>query len=224
MIIYGWNAKNIKQADLEAYQCPKCGEKQSAIAIFAHYAHIFWIPVFPFKKSANIICGHCQLDTEEKQMPSEMKDTIKRLKSTVSMPKSLFSGLVILILAVAFFSFRGIKNAQLEESYLEKPQIGDVYIIKDPQEPTEYDHYLFKIIDITDDSLWVSFSAYNYNGVVSKLEPEDGFYDVMYSMHEDVLKEFDEQDQLKKVIREYSPSSGFDRVVEYVEPDSTELE
>ncbi|GJM27378.1 MAG: hypothetical protein DHS20C17_00130 [Cyclobacteriaceae bacterium] len=224
MIIYGWNSKNIKQAELDAYQCPKCGEKKSVLAIFAHYLHIFWIPLFPFKKSAKIVCAHCQLDTEEKTLPDEMKVTIRQLKSKVSHPKSLFSGLIVIFIAVAFFSFRSVQNANLEQSYVENPQVGDVYIIKGPDETSEYNHFLFKINEIEEDSIWVSFSSYTYNGLVDKLDSRDGFYDIMYSMHKGVLVEFQESGELKKVLRDYTASAGFDRVIEYTEPDTSAIE
>ena len=220
MIIYGWNSKNIKQGDLETYQCPNCGEKQSVMAIFAHYVHIFWIPLFPFKKSARIVCNHCQLNTEEKTMPEEMRGTIDKLKSTVGIPKSLFSGLLILIVAIGFFSLGSAKKRKLEQSYIENPQIGDVYVLQDPNETSEYNHYLMKINEIEEDSFLVSFSAYSYNGVVSKLDPADGFYNIEYAMHKNNLNQIQESGEVKKVIRDYSSAAGFDRVIEYQEFDS----
>ena len=224
MIIYGWNSKNIKQADMEAYQCPSCGQKQSVLAVFAHYFHIFWIPLFPFKKSARIVCGHCQLSTEEKAMPDEMKATIKQLKSAVSLPKGLFSGLILIFAAVAFFSFRNVQNSQLEQSYLEKPQTGDVYVLKDQEESSEYNHYLMKINEVEGDSLYVSFTSFSYNGVVTQLDTQDGFYDLEYVMHKGYLDELEELGQVKKVIRDYSAAAGFDRVIKYDEIDTLTVE
>ena len=224
MIIYGWNSRNLKQAELETYNCPKCGENQSVIAIFAHYVHIFWIPIFPYKKSANIACGHCQLATEEKSMPEEMKGTIRQLKSTVNIPKSLFSGLLLLIVAVAFFSFKSLKNDQQEQSYIENPQIGDVYVLKDLEESSEYKHYLMKINEINSDSLWVSFNSYSYTGIITELDPRDGFYNYEYSIHKSALQEFQQSGELKKIIRNYAATAGFDRMVEYDPIDSLEID
>ena len=220
MIIYGWNSKNIKQAELESYNCPECGEKKSVIAIFAHYVHIFWIPLFPYKKSASIVCSHCQLATEEKTMSSEMKGTISQLKSTVSTPKSLFSGLLLLAVAVVFFSFRSYQNEQLEQSYLENPQIGDVYVLKDLEESSEYKHFLMKINEIESDSLWVSFNSYSYTDIITELDPRDGFYNYEYSIHRSALDEFQQTGELKKIIREYTASAGFERIIEYDQVDT----
>lgn len=225
MIIYGWNAKNIKQAPIEN-ECVNCGEKHAQIAIFSYYVHIFWIPLFPYKKSAQIVCSNCKHATEDGDLPrdSEMRKNLKQLKGAVSTPKYMFAGSILLLLAVAYFTFLGISSSQQESSYIEDPQIGDVYVLKDYDEETRYDHYLLKVEDIVEDSLHVSFNAYSYDRVVSRLDSEDGFYDVWYAMHKDQLNVYDESGELKKVIRDYSSYSGFNRVIEYQFPDSTAQE
>lgn len=215
MIIYGWNTKNIKQAPLPNHACPGCNESNAHLAVFAHYAHIFWIPLFPYKKTIQIYCAHCQLATEENTMQAEMRGKMKQLKSTVSIPKYLFSGLFIIALAISYFAYSGHQQGQLEEEYISNPQVGDVYIIKDSEEKSEYNHYLMKVNAIEPDSLIVAFSSYYYNGIVDKLDPADGFYNVAYAIHKDQIKNFDVSGDLKKVMRDYSLSAGFDRVVEF---------
>ena len=221
MIVYGWNSKNIKQAPLDGYECPSCKEKNSHLAIFAHYAHIFWIPLFPYKKSAQISCLHCQLATEEKGMPEDMKGKIKQLKSAVGIPKYMFAGLILIGLGIAYFSYSSSQNARLEQEYINSPQVGDVYILKDSEESSEYNHYLLKVNDVVDDSLVVAFNSYSYNGIIEELDPDDGFFNITYSIHKDAVKEYDETGDLKKVLRDYSASAGFDRVLEYQIQDST---
>ncbi|MFY0600872.1 MAG: hypothetical protein JXR03_14455 [Cyclobacteriaceae bacterium] len=215
MIIYGWNTKNIKQASLDAYECPNCQEKSSYLAIFAHYAHIFWIPLFPYKKSATIYCANCQLSTDENALEEGMKTKVKALKSTVSIPKYLFIGLTILVLGIGFLIYNNNKNEKLESSYVIDPQVGDVYVLKDFDEPTDYNYYLWKVDDIEGDSLIIMFNSYRYNWVATELDRDDGFYDILLAMHKDQIKKYDESGELKKVIRSYSASSGFDRILEY---------
>jgi hypothetical protein len=72
-----------------------------------------------------------------------------------------------------------------------------------------------KVNAIDQDSLIVSFSSYSYNGVVDKLDPADGFYNVAYSIHKNEISNYDRSGVLKKVIRDYSSSAGFDRVIEF---------
>jgi DNA-directed RNA polymerase subunit RPC12/RpoP len=224
MIIYGWNTKNIKQANLEDYECPRCKERNSVIAVFAHYAHVFWIPLFPYKKSIDIVCQSCNHRSNEFNLESEKKGLAKQLKSTVPFPKYLFSGLFVILLGAAYFTYSSVKESNQEQSYVENPQIGDVYIILDDEELSEYNHFLLKVDDIEEDTLWVTFSSYSYNGVIDQLDPRDGFYDVVYSMHTDELEEYYESGDLKKVYRDYDESSGFNRVIEYQMPDSLVFE
>lgn len=222
MIIYGWNAKNIKQAPLEN-ECINCGEKNAQIAIFSYYIHIFWIPLFPYKKKAQIVCSNCQNVQEEDDFPkaSEMRKNLKQLKGVISTPKYMYAGSIILLIAITYFTFLGIQSSRLESEYIQDPQIGDVYVLKDFEETSPYNHYLLRVYDVLDDSLYLSFNSYAYDRVVTSLDPNDGFYDVWYSVHKNQLKEYERTGELRKVIRDYSVYSGFDRVIEYQFPDST---
>jgi len=136
----------------------------------------------------------------------------------------MFSGLAILLIGISFLTYSGIQDNKLEQSYVEDPHVGDVYLIKSNDEPSEYNHYLLKVREVAGDSLWVSMSSYFYNGIVTELDPKDGFYDVMYSVHKNSIQAFQEAGDLKKVMRDYSPSAGFDREIEYAVSDSVSTE
>ncbi len=220
MIIYGWNSKIIKQAPLENLTCEHCQEKNSLLTIYSRYVHIFWIPMFPYKKEALISCAHCQKATEEKHMTVDYKEKVKALKKSVPTPKYLFSGLVILALGAAYLGYAGNENTKKELSFLEQPQAGDVYRNYDETETTEYKYYLWKVADVIDDSVYVSPSSYSYNGLPTKLEPEDGFYDAYFAVHKDLLIEMYDKGEIKSVLREYAPETGFDRMISYPLLDS----
>jgi transcription elongation factor Elf1 len=215
MIVYGWNAKNIKQAPLENYECPQCQQKQSVLVIFAKYVHIFWIPVFPYKKSALIVCGHCKKETEEKAIALGAGVSVAQLKSAVPIPKYLFSGLAILIAAISYITYLGMEEGKQEQAYIAAPEVGDVYLVRDAEETSQYNHILFKIREVQGDSVYISYSSFGYTGMITQLDPKDGFYDIMYAVHKDFLKKFDETGELKKVFRGYSASAGFDQEVKF---------
>ncbi|MBS1508843.1 MAG: zinc-ribbon domain-containing protein [Bacteroidetes bacterium] len=220
MIVYGWNTKILKQAPLENYECPNCHQNQSAMVIYARYVHIFWLPVFPYKKTATIVCAHCNHETEEKNITLGTKEVIQKLKATVPLPIYLFSGTALIVLAIAYFTYAGRKDSEREQAYLKDPHVGDVYLVKSKEEKSQYNHYLMKVRKVQGDSLWVSYSSFNYNGIVSKLDPKDGFYNVMYAIHKDGILKLSQSDEMKKVFRDYSSYTGFDQEIEYHEPDS----
>jgi hypothetical protein len=221
MIIYGTNSKLLKQAPLENQECDHCHEKDMQLLIYSSYVHIFWIPFFPYKKKAVLHCTHCQQVTEEKDISEEKKTLFKALKSSVSTPKYLFSGLVVLAILIVYINYRFRESKQNTLDYLKTPKIGDVYKLYDETEATEYKYYLWKVVDVKPDSLYVSASSFSYNRIPDELEPEDGFYNVYYAMDKDLLSEMYDKKEIKEILREYDESSGFNRVVLY-SLDSTE--
>jgi hypothetical protein len=220
MVIYGWNAKNIKQAPLENYECPHCQQKQSVMVIFAKYVHLFWIPVFPYQKTAVVVCTHCKHETEEKNITLGTKEAIQQLKAAVPIPKYLFAGLVLIVIGIGYAIYHGAQTREQEQAYLNNPQTGDIYIIKSKEEKGPFNHFLMKVRKVEGDSIWVSYSSFGYNGMITKLDPKDGFYNVMYAMHKDGMKEYSKSGELQKVLRDYSSADGFDQEVEFHEPDS----
>ena len=222
MIIYGWNSKNIKQAPLgETYECPDCHQKQSVLAIFASYFHIFWIPLFPYRKQAQVICMNCERAEKDKHLEDDMKQKVKQLKGAVKTPWWMFSGLGIILLLVTFSFISEFFDGQERTSMVSSPEVGDVYVIHDPTETSEYDHYLMKVLTVADDSLFVTVTSYSYNGVVDQLDSKDGFYDISFGIHRDEIAGYDASGELKKIYRDYTSIAGFDRVIEYEIPDAS---
>ena len=225
MIIYGWNAKNIKQAPLgEAYECPDCHQKQSVLAIFAHYLHIFWIPLFPLRKRAHIVCMNCGRAEKEGHLEGDMKQKVRQLKGAVKIPWWMFSGLGIILIVISSYFITEFFEGQASSSKALSPKVGDVYVIHNPEETSEYDHYLMKVLTVSEDSLYVTVTSYSYNGIVDQLAPEDGFYDFTFGIHKDEIARQDKSGELKRVYRYYDSLSGFDRVIEYEIPEVTNAE
>lgn len=148
-------------------------------------------------------------------MDSEVKQKIKTLKSAVATPKYLFSGLLLIGVLIVFLTYDGSVRTSKMEGYFNDPQKGDVYILKDETEVTDYKYYFWKIVDLTNDSLYVSTSSFSYNGKTTKLEPADGFYDVFYAIDRDFVHEMRSKNEILDVIREYDESSGFNRIISY---------
>ncbi|MDW3192440.1 MAG: hypothetical protein R8G66_08745 [Cytophagales bacterium] len=225
MIIYGWNTSNLKQAQLgESYECPDCHHRNSVLAVFASYVHIFWIPLFPYKKRAQIICMNCDRADEDKYMESEIKQKVRQLKKSVKTPWWMFSGAGIVIILITFSVVSGFLDGQEQAAMASSPEIGDVYVIHDQEETSEYNHYLMKVVSVAEDSLYVTVTSYSYNGVVDRLDPKDGFYNLSFGLHKDEIVRQDKSGELKQIYRGYSSIAGFDREVAYEVPEAIKVE
>lgn len=215
MIIYGTNSKLLKEASLNNQSCDHCGEKNMHLSIYSKYAHIFWVPLFPFKKIALMHCGHCQKATEEKELTLEKKTAIANLKASINTPVYMFSGLALIVIFIGFLAYQSNARKNEINSLLTDPAIGDVYTLKDHEEVSEFKYYLWKVVDVVEDSVYISTNSFSYNMKPKKLEPEDGFYDVYYSLHRAELMEMKVNKEIVEVTRVYIASSGFDRMITY---------
>jgi len=67
MIIYGTNGAHVRTAPLPGVACPSCATSDALqLSVFSRYAHIYWIPLFPYSKPTVAQYGHCQQAWEEK--------------------------------------------------------------------------------------------------------------------------------------------------------------
>ncbi|MEM1407515.1 MAG: hypothetical protein AAGG59_12120 [Bacteroidota bacterium] len=138
------------------------------------------------------------------------------MKKAVKTPFYLFSGLILIALAVGYFTYAGGKSKELERSYLEAPVVGDIYKNINNDEESAYKYYLWKVAIVEGDSIFVSPNSFGYDGLPGALEPEDGFYDVFFGIHKSELLEMYDSGEIRKVVRYYDgESTGFNRVVTY---------
>ncbi|OEK02234.1 hypothetical protein BFP97_12220 [Roseivirga sp. 4D4] len=215
MVIYGWNTKVLKDAPFAGHQCTNCGHESAHIIVSASYAHIFWIPVFPYKKVLHLVCDNCQHANKPKEVSPEVRALAKGLKSSVRFPFYMFSGVAIIMALVAYFAVETYMDEQRFEKYLTEPEVNDIYYLYDKDEPTEYKYSLLKVIDIREDSIDVSPNSFGYNYEPAVLMEDDGFYDVYFTYHIDQLREMHKTDELKSVVRLGSETMGMDRVITY---------
>ncbi len=215
MVIYGWNSKSLKEAPFNGHQCTNCGHESTHIVVYGSYFHIFWIPLFPYRKSLKIICDNCQHASKPKEVSEEVRSLAKQLKSKVNFPLYMFSGIGVIILLIAYFTIQGNIDNKAYAEYLEQPQVDDIYHLYNDEEISEYKYYLWKVVDVNGDSVNVSPNSFQYNYKPTKLEPNDGFYDVYITFHKHQLQEFLETDLIRKVQRGFESGKGFDRELIY---------
>lgn len=101
-MIFGTNKVNIKQAPLTSYPCPNCDQKRSVLAIIASYFSLYFIPVFPYKKVAKIVCLHCRYTQEEEHMVLELKEKVLEMKASIKSPWWMYIGLILVGIFLVF--------------------------------------------------------------------------------------------------------------------------
>lgn len=223
MIVYGWNSKVLKESPFPNQACASCNSEDAHVVVSASYWHVFWIPIFPYKKQLTIVCGNCSLETKPKHVSEEVRQFAKKLKSTVKFPFYMFSGIGLIAVLIAVFAFMGFQDNQKMEGYLENPQANDIYFLYDKEEPSDYKYYLWKATEVKGDSVYVTFNSFHYNYEPTSLESEDGFYEMSLAMHKVSLKELYDKDELRTVQRGFKSGRGFDRIIEFTEEDLQDL-
>lgn len=153
MIIYGTGGKKLLTEQLND-NCPQCESDNSLeITIAAKYFHVFWIPFFPIGKTSAVYCEKCGYTSEIPSTSEQINAKSEELESKLSAPAYLSSGLVITLLVIIFFVFRGIEKNKGTEEYIYNPMAGDIYEIK-----TINDSYsLLRIEAVFNDSVYLCF-------------------------------------------------------------------
>jgi len=178
MIIYGARGTHLKTEQLSRVSCPSCGEKEQMYAtVFGRYAHIFWIPLFPIGKKGVAHCQHCKRTYERKEMPEELKQTVKRTRSEVRFPIWYFSGLVLIGIFIGFMAYADGRDDKLEAQYLNNPQGGDVYNYKIENERFSS----MKVLAVSGDSLVLCQNQYEVDRRTGlyKIDKPENYVDSM---------------------------------------------
>ena len=136
------------------------------------------------------------------------------MKKSVRFPKYMFTGSGLIIALIVFLFINSNERSKREVSYLTNPQIGDVYHIKDIDEPTEYKYTLWRAEELFEDSMYVTANVYSYNKMPKTLLAEDGFSSTYYVIDKSSLMDLYEKGELIKVQREYTENSGFTRIIQ----------
>ena len=222
MIIYGWNNRVIKESSFDKLACPHCKNESAKIKVVGFYFHIFWIPLFPYKKKLFYECDHCKEAVEEAIFADQFKEVLGKLRQSVRFPKYMFSGSGLLLALIVALFINADQREKTEIEYLKNPQVGDIYHLKDNDETTEFKYYLWKAEEIFEDSLYITANAYNYDGIPEVLLAEDGFFETLYVVDKKSLMELYEEREMVKVQRKYAEKSGFSRKIS-AQADSLQL-
>jgi hypothetical protein len=175
MIIYGYRTTGGKAEPLPHEKCPSCGEDgQMTMNIFTSYAHIFWIPLFPYRKFGVAHCSNCNATFEKKQMSDGLKRELTNVKSIVRNPIWTFTGTMLIAVLVVYGSMASSKATEEDKAFIENPAVNDVYSLK-----VDEGYTLMKVIAVKDSLIGIvtmDFVATKRSGL-SKLKREKEYTD-----------------------------------------------
>jgi zinc-ribbon family len=169
MLIYGNRAIKTGYQSLFGTKCSHCGTKDSLeMYTFSRYFHIFWIPMFPYKKEATTQCSHCKQILQKKEFDSSLLLQYEEMKLNARKAYWQFIGsglLVFLIFAVATSIKEDNKN---DISYLSAPKVDDIYEV----ELDDGAYSLYKIKEVTSDSIFVIRNKFQTNKLTALAKGE----------------------------------------------------
>jgi hypothetical protein len=100
IIFYGWRSVATGTEEI-LVNCPSCeGATTTDILVYSKYFHIFWIPIFPFEKTAMTICSDCGLKKQGISLDSKSILNSKEIKSNFRHPYWTYIGITIFSLMI----------------------------------------------------------------------------------------------------------------------------
>lgn len=132
MIFYGTRSSNLKNGQIINVDCPNCNENTlMKYSVFGKYAHVYWIPFFPFEKITAVECNSCKKTFLDKELPQSIKTKLDRDKEKhgIKTPIWMFSGLFLIITGIAYGFYSSDKTDKDEAEYIKNPKSRDVYSI-----------------------------------------------------------------------------------------------
>jgi hypothetical protein len=179
MIIYGSRSSHVKSLQLNTEVCQHCGTQGSVLlSTYARYAHVFWIPFFSLGRFSVSECQHCKQVLESKQMPAQIKAHHERNIAESKLPLWQFTGLAILLVAIAFGVYANQSDKEQQAQFIKNPLTGDIYEFK-----TEAGAYTtFKVTEVGADTLMVSFNNYETNKItgIPQIDKAENYSDTLY--------------------------------------------
>jgi len=128
MIIYGTNGTHLHTQALPGQACPACGVGNGLrVSVFSRYAHVYWIPLFPYQKLAVVQCSSCRWDTTTP--PPEVAPAVQAAKQRTRPPYWTWAGLGLAALLSGGSALYGIHDTHADEVLLAAPRAGDIYTV-----------------------------------------------------------------------------------------------
>lgn len=201
MIIFGLRSGNAKQKENNLSDCAHCGTSQSVqLHFYVRYFHIFWIPLIPLYKTGVSQCNHCKQVLDKAQMPPHLLASYTPERKKAKTPLKYYSWLIIVALFVVFAVFAVFTESKDTKAWLQQPQAGDVYEMKEDGEYT-----LYRVKEIKGDTIFVNPHEYTADklSALRKLKNNypDAYSDSTIALAKNQLNAMYEAKTLKRINR-----------------------
>ena len=129
MIFYGTGGKHFVTCTLPHAACPACHvPDRLQVGLVSRYAHVYWVPLFPYQKIAVLQCTSCGSSWEAPGPPA-LAPALRDTKRQHAHPVWTWSGLVLLaLLGLGSYLF-GLRDHRNDEALLANPRPGDIYTV-----------------------------------------------------------------------------------------------
>jgi hypothetical protein len=191
MIIYGVRNKELaKEVLLD--KCTFCGTSNSIdMYVFQKYAHIFWIPFFPFNKTGISQCDHCKQVLKSKEMPPSLKESYNILKAQTKTPIWMFSASAIAAFLITMGIISDKENDKENAQQVLAPKKGDLFSVK----TSATSFTLYKVEQVEADSVFVRIN----NFVVDRRTGIEELKEKQYNDYSEEVYGYSKQ-ELKKML------------------------
>lgn len=188
MIIYGHRSTSIGSTKIPYEVCPNCNhEGAMSLHIFSNYAHIFWIPLFAFRKYVVAHCANCDAAFDKKQQSESIKREASLAKGMYKSPIWTFSGVGVLGVIIIAGTILSNKSNEEEKKFIADPKVGDEYTLK-----VENDYTLAKVFSVQDSIVGIAVNEFSINKITKvyklKTEKAEHFTDTTYLTFSELLE------------------------------------
>ncbi len=167
MIFFGSRGRTLNGQHIEGMNCPECGKDQHVTFGVHRYFHIYWIPMFPFSKTAGVQCLHCKSTLTDKELPDEIGKELKADIFTSKRMLPMFAGLILLAIVFAggFVSVQA--DNRNEAVFIQQPMVNDIYLVNFANIWSEadrtYKYGILKVNAVSGSEIELLVSTIGYN-------------------------------------------------------------
>jgi hypothetical protein len=167
MIVYGTRGRVVSGPMKNDAACPQCGKSPLRTAGVIRYFHVFWIPLFPYKRIEVLECPACNAARLGPDVPEPARSEIRRTLLGGAKLTPLFVGLILLAGLVGMGAVGSRQRAEREAAWLATPAIHDHYVVKLPEVFPKADRaYPYGVLEVTavaDGAVTVRVPNYAYD-------------------------------------------------------------